>query len=618
MRKFVIGLDGGGTKTEAVVMDERMRIIGRGRGGPSNLHSTDMSTVRTSLADAMQMAAKEAGVNPLHAAAVTWALAGAGRTEEKQYLSMLQAEMLPGVPGQVVTDAQAALMGGIGQHFGIVLISGTGMNVYGEKGKDLSARAGGWGYMLDEGSGYSIALEGIRAAVRGADGSDLPTRLTLGLVKAIGLKDASQFVNWLYEPDRSATEIASLAPIVLKIAEEGDIMATGIVMRSADALAAHVDAVAHRLGYSHAFPLVVSGSLVEKERFFRNVVFQAVLTRTPGAQPRLPYYDAAVGAGLLALESLGYEIHQFPVRMTPNDEVWASERRNVITMDLDTRPTIEVVGLMHLEDARAVASVRPNLPIIARAIEAIAGRMEQGGRLIYVGAGTSGRLGVLDASEIPPTFNSPPGQVIGIIAGGERALRESVEEAEDHPEEGAEAVRSVEVGSGDSVVGIAASGRTPYVIGALKEAKRRGALTVALICNLPAPLAEIADYVIAPLVGPEVIAGSTRLKAGTVQKLVLNMLSTGVMVRLGKTYSNLMVDVQQLNAKLQARARRIVAQACNISEEEAAKALERSYGDAKTAIVSTLLNCSPEEASRRLKQANGRVRDTIQGCRRCQ
>jgi len=284
-----------------------------------------------------------------------------------------------------------------------------------------------------------------------------------------------------------------------------------------------------------------------------------------------------------------------------------------IPRDFFARPTLEVVGLMHLEDSRAVASVRPVLPHIAAAVDAIAKRMSAGGRLIYVGAGTSGRLGVLDASECPPTFNTYPDQVVGVIAGGRRALTEAVEEAEDNPNDGVQAMRNLDIGPQDSVVGIAASGRTPFVMGALAEARRRKALTVALICNLPAPMAEMADFVLAPLVGPEVITGSTRLKAGTAQKLVLNMLSTGVMVRLGKTYGNLMVDVQQLNAKLQVRARRIVAQACGISEKEAAEALLRSDGDVKVAIVSTLLDCPPSIARQKLSAVKGNVRLAISG-----
>jgi N-acetylmuramic acid 6-phosphate etherase len=273
---------------------------------------------------------------------------------------------------------------------------------------------------------------------------------------------------------------------------------------------------------------------------------------------------------------------------------------------------LELVGSMHVADQQAVAAVRPTLPAIAAVVDAVAERMRQRGRLIYIGAGTSGRLGILDASECPPTFNVDPNRVVGVIAGGPDAVAASIEGAEDETESGATALSRLDVGPQDSVVGIAASGRTPYVIGALAEAQRRGALSVALVCNLPAPMAAHADHVIAPLVGPEIVTGSTRLKAGTAQKLVLNMLSTAVMVRLGKTYGNLMVDVQQSNAKLRKRAERIVAQACDISAAEARIALDDCRGDIKVAIVTTLADCSPEAARQRLEQAAGSVRQALQ------
>jgi len=271
------------------------------------------------------------------------------------------------------------------------------------------------------------------------------------------------------------------------------------------------------------------------------------------------------------------------------------------------------VGLMHVEDRRAVRAVRAVLPEVAKAVDAIAERMTRGGRLIYVGAGTSGRLGVLDASECPPTFGVDPERVIGVIAGGDVALRNAVEGAEDRAEDGAQAMADLKVGVLDTVVGITASGRTPYVVGALKEARQRGALTVGVVCNLPAPVADLADMVIAPLVGPEVIAGSTRLKAGTAQKLVLNMLSTATMVRLGKVYDNLMVDVQQDNEKLRERARRIVMAATGLDAEPATSLLQQSGGDIKVAIVSALTSCSPEEAKERLKRSGGRIREAISG-----
>lgn len=288
-----------------------------------------------------------------------------------------------------------------------------------------------------------------------------------------------------------------------------------------------------------------------------------------------------------------------------------TEARNPATACIDTLPTLEMARLINAEDRTVAEAVGRELEHIAAAIDAIAVRMAQGGRLIYIGAGTSGRLGVLDASECPPTFGTAPEQVIGLIAGGERAIRHAVEGAEDDREAGAADIAALQVTPLDSVVGIAASGRTPYVLGGMAEAKRRGALVLSLACHHPSPMADLADIWIAPLTGPEVITGSTRLKAGTAQKLVLNMLSTGVMIRLGKTYGNLMVDVQPSNAKLRARARRIVELACDLSPEAAQAALAACNHEVKTAIVAQLAGLSPEEARSRLARAQGVVRAAL-------
>jgi N-acetylmuramic acid 6-phosphate etherase len=230
---------------------------------------------------------------------------------------------------------------------------------------------------------------------------------------------------------------------------------------------------------------------------------------------------------------------------------------------------------------------------------------------MYIGAGTSGRLGVLDASEIPPTFGMPPGRVIGLIAGGARAITESIEGAEDDANAGVQEIVRANVTNIDAVVGIAASGTTPYVIGGMTEAKRRGAFIAGIACNRPSPMQDIADVMIAPLVGPEVITGSTRLKAGTAQKLVLNMLSTGVMIRLGKTFGNLMVDVQTTNIKLRDRARRIVETACDLSPEKASALLTQCDGEVKTAIVVALGQISVQAARHRLRAAKGLVREAL-------
>lgn len=288
-----------------------------------------------------------------------------------------------------------------------------------------------------------------------------------------------------------------------------------------------------------------------------------------------------------------------------------TEERNPLTENIDTLSTFDMLTLINAEDQKVALVVRDELPKIAAAVDAIAARMQEGGRLIYIGAGTSGRLGVLDASECPPTFGTSPELVVGRIAGGLAALTDAVEGAEDDWEGGAKVVSELDVHENDSVIGVAASGRTPYAMGGLQEAKARGALTLSITCNRPSPLAELAEISIALVVGPEVISGSTRLKAGTAQKLVLNMISTGVMIRLGKTYSNLMVDVQPTNIKLHQRARRIVAEATGLDVQRAADILSACNGEVKTAIVATLAGVSPEQARVRLRETNGYVRKAI-------
>ncbi len=295
-----------------------------------------------------------------------------------------------------------------------------------------------------------------------------------------------------------------------------------------------------------------------------------------------------------------------------------TEQVNPATVDIDCMSPLEIAEVMNAEDAKVTKAVRRELPQIARAMEEITTRLRCGGRLVYMGAGSSGRLGVLDASECPPTFNTDPGMVVGWIAGGSQALTSSVEEAEDSAEAAREDIERLRVSAADVLVGIAASGRTPYVLSAVAHARQKGAFTVGLACNEASPLSELVDVMIAPVVGPEVINGSTRLKAGTAQKMVLNMLSTGAMIRLGKTFRNLMVDMRATNTKLRARTIRIVAAATGLSEAEATERVELVGGDAKTAIVSVLAGVEPQEAAQRLASEAGSVRRALGGEYRCE
>ena len=293
-------------------------------------------------------------------------------------------------------------------------------------------------------------------------------------------------------------------------------------------------------------------------------------------------------------------------------DLLVSEGRNPGTMGIDTMSIREILTTINNEDASVAHAVQKVIPEIERAVDATVTAFGRGGRLIYMGAGTSGRLGVLDASECPPTFGVPYGMVVGLIAGGPDALMRATEGAEDRAEDGAADLRAIDVTARDVVVGIAVSGRTPYVIGGLNLAHAVGAVTVALSCNPGSTIAQIADIAISPVVGPEALTGSTRLKSGTAQKLVLNMLTTASMIRIGKTYQNLMVDLNASNKKLLARAVRIVMQATDCSAPEAEAALEKTHNDVKLAILVQLTDVDVTTAKKTLNSADGFLRRALE------
>ena len=287
-----------------------------------------------------------------------------------------------------------------------------------------------------------------------------------------------------------------------------------------------------------------------------------------------------------------------------------TEARNPASEHLDELPTLDLLHVIHQGDREAVDAVGRELPHIAAAVDAITARIQSGGRLFYLGAGTSGRLGVLDASECPPTYNTPPELVEGLIAGGDVALRRSIERAEDDPEQGALDLVDHGFSSKDVLVGIAASGRTPYVLGGIEHARGLGAFTIGLTCVPGSPIAQAVELAITPATGPEVVTGSTRMKAGTATKLVLNMLSTGALVRLGYVYGNLMVNVQPTNVKLQDRATRIIAAITGLDAGPAAELLAQA-GSVKTAVVMHQRGLSRADAEARLAAAHGRLREAL-------
>lgn len=288
-----------------------------------------------------------------------------------------------------------------------------------------------------------------------------------------------------------------------------------------------------------------------------------------------------------------------------------TETRNPKTLELDSMSTKDILRVMNEEDAAVAAAIGQELESIEKAIELISASLEKGGRLIYVGAGTSGRIGLLDAVECPPTFGTLPEQVVGLLAGGHKAFIKAVEGAEDDKDLGIQDLKDIQLTKADTVVGIAASGRTPYVIGALEYASSVGASTVAVACNDHSAIGKVAEVAIEVVPGPEILTGSTRLKAGTAQKLVVNMLSTISMIRIGKVYKNLMVDVQQTNEKLRVRAENIVIEVTSCKRDVAKSYLQQADGHVKVAIVMILLNCGKEEALNKLSEGKGHIREAL-------
>jgi N-acetylmuramic acid 6-phosphate etherase len=479
----------------------------------------------------------------------------------------------------VTSDAVIAHAGALDGQPGVVLIAGTGVVALAIGADGALRTADGWGPWLgDEGGGAWIGAAGLRAALRAHDGRGPSTTLLDAARARFGAPE-----TWPAQLTGAAA-VASFAPDVL--AAQGDAAARAIVSAAAEALAATARATGDG-------PVAMVGGLAGVEAL----------------RERLDLVPAAGDAldGALRLRAI-HEPHVIRVEAAaiPHGlDTLATEASRPDLDDLDARPIGEVVALLVAAEGEAHSAVAVAVPRIAAAATAIAERLERGGRLIYAGAGTSGRLGVLDAAECRPTFGTD--LVHGVIAGGPAALTEAIEGAED----AFDPADLAGLTAADALVGITASGRTPYALGALEHARAAGALTVAIVNN-PGSEAS-ADVVIELLTGPEVLAGSTRLTAGTAQKVVLNALSTSVMIALGKAYGPRMVDVRATSAKLRRRAVRIVRDAAGVDEEAAVAVLAAAGGHAKTAIVALLAGVDAAEAAARLDRARGRIRDAIGG-----
>jgi len=571
-----LGVECGGTRTVALLTRDGS-LLRRAELGPGNLRLLDEGQLRQLL----QSVQAASGASAAELRGMCIGMAGARtRADQRRILDAAQG-VWPGTPCHATNDLETALAAaGPAAGARVLVISGTGSCCYGRKPGAEPVRVGGWGHILgDDGSGHDLAMRALRAVVRQYDLSGQWPALGRRILAALQLNTPSDLIDWVKNAEKS--RVAALARTVFEAAEAKDRLARGLVAAAAGDLAEDAACCARKLGRGRVEFVFAGGLLVNKPAFARQVS-RSLRELRPGSTVTVLERESAWGAVELAIEHFGRKRSRAPrepaspipvasgrewrIFIPVSTRPSPTEERHPASMNLDKMPLGEAIELFAREDASIPRALLAEKAKIVRAIELAVRAFQAGGRLFYVGAGSSGRLGVLDASEIPPTFRAPSEWVQGIMAGGAQALWRSIEGAEDDPLAGAEAIGFRGVNCRDMVLGIAASGRTPYVWGALCAARDAGAATVLLCFNphlnldFPAEAREAAvpSLVIAPNLGPELLTGSTRLKAGTATKLVLNMITTLAMVRLGKVVGNLMADLNPSNDKLRDRAIRIV------------------------------------------------------------
>lgn len=605
MTTHIIALEGGATHTRAGLYDAAGSLVREHEGGPANPTAygirTCVHTVCTIIRDLLDTVPAEE-VNGFAA------FAGAADSGIQQELAAAIGTQAGLHSMTVTTDLHALLHANAGAGTGMLVISGTGAAVLARNRKGKFLRTGGWGTLLgDEGSGYAIAAAALRACARAEDGVAMETVLTTLLPETAGLACFTDFIHW--SSRASKREIAALTCTIAAAAEAGDIVARSCIEEEARRLAALAVAAQERHHLGEGARLFEYGAVLEDCALFRDA-FRAA-TGYYGDLQHLPCslrgYRAVYEISALT------ETPEWAQRWCNQDEnttpvLPVTEQASAV--HLDTLSPRDLVAVMNNADKEAVTAVGNVLDEIARAVETAAECVLAGGRIIYAGAGTSGRLGALDAAECPPTFGVSRDRVIALLAGGDRALRESVEGAEDNRDQGARDLEAVQVAPNDFVVGITASGGTPYVQGVLDKARSAGAKTALVTSNPEAPA--IVDILIAVDTGPEALTGSTRLKAGTAAKLVLNMISTGAMAKAGYVYHGRMVNMTPVNGKLRQRAQRIVAEIAECTEEDAFRLLSSCGYHISEAILMAKRGMSAEEAAECLKQHQGLLRKALE------
>jgi len=592
----ILGVEGGGTKTAWALVEvpaaegadpgSQWIILDHGKLPPSNLRLTTPERLREILAG-LPGEVDRAGVF----------LAGCGTEEDRGSLALICKDVWPNAKIVTGSDRDSGLAAALEHADGIVVNAGSGSSVTGRR-DDRIERAGGWGHILgDTGGGYFLSIEALRLILREHDLHCGEMQFTAKILHALSLNNLDELVRWAQTADKN--EIAMLSPVVFEAAAGGDAAVKEIIEEGAGVLCEYTEAVASRL-HLLAPKVALMGGLFHRDSIYTHAFRRRLKKNLPDARVTIAERPPELGAAWLAAETRDPVVFQ-PKLSEREIEHLASaltEQRNPHSESLEKMSLRELVELFVDEEKFVEEALRGATPDIAKAVEIVAESLRTGGRLFYVGAGSSGRIGVLDASEIPPTFGVSPDLVQGIIAGGSTALYRSVEGAEDEESAGALALRERGIKNSDVIIGITASGRTPFVLGALACAKSLGAKTILLTCNPlcnPRPVdgssdsrqgrgCSSVDLVIGLAVGPEVLTGSTRLKAGTATKVALNIVSTGAMVALGKVRGNLMIDLHTTSAKLRDRAVRVVAELAQCDYDSARRQLESADWNLRTIV----------------------------------
>ncbi len=578
-RNLFLGIEGGATRTTALLLDEKGHFIGRAEGGPCNLRLISDDKIVHIWKELHRKSS--AGMSSTAAPSSVGAfVAGCRTTADQERLKRLVKRAWPGARATVGDDSQSAMAAALGNADGVMLICGTGSIVRAKKG-GRTAQVGGWGHVGgDGGSGYWMGRELLRTIFRKADEKEKTHAHPLGqaVLSFLMLATLEDLVQWSLEASKA--EIASLTPVLFRFPT--NTLAKKILNDAVRQLRDEVDLAARQIGLRAPQVVLNQGIAMHQPRFAK-MLSRAIRKKIRGAKVFVSRAEGALGAALLARgtnpflpEKMAKQKDPLPVGRRLDQAL--TEQRNPRTMDLHRRNIPMLVKTMLDEESRTIPAIRPHAAVISKVASWITDSLKSGGHLFYIGAGTSGRLGVLDAAECPPTFGSDPEQVQGIIAGGMKALYRSVESAEDESEIGCQSMQDRGIGPKDVVIGITASGSTPFVLGALQEAHAREAKTVLLTFN---PRAEFRlsgkKFIRLEIAtGPEVLAGSTRLKAGTATKLILNMWTTIAMIRLGKVQSNLMINLEPTCEKLHDRAARIYSELRHVPLDQAAGILEQN------------------------------------------